>query len=185
MSIRIIIIIVVVGFLATGCDNHKVVAAAHEPSPAPGEVIKRDVSINAGNAYNDLFLDSNDVRKFIAAEQLNDTLANALRSFYNVRNFEYAWFSSEGLIEQSLSFRSLYKTDDQTDLVNRSLEARLDRQRIDKERAVKANDAATIKTELQLSLQFIRYGLIHFKDMGISTSSLGTFIPVKKKAFWI
>jgi murein L,D-transpeptidase YcbB/YkuD len=181
MSRTMITTFIILSLLASGCDNHNPASAENKPPQVDEKVITRDISINSGNAYNDLFLDSNDVQKFIAEEKLSDTLATAIRSFYNVRNFEYAWFSSSGLIEQSLSFRSLYKTEHEPDLFNKTLEARLDRLRIDRDSSVSARDASTIKTEIQLSLQFIRYARQHFKDMGISQSALGTFIPAKKK----
>ena len=72
---------------------------------------ERNLSINAENAYSDLFLDSNKVEKFIADQKLNDTLSNQFRKFYNQRNFQFAWFASDGVTEQTLSFRSLYDHD--------------------------------------------------------------------------
>ncbi|TKT86504.1 L,D-transpeptidase family protein [Dyadobacter frigoris] len=165
-----------------GCERNNNTKTEKNTDLSIGEeLVKRDTTINIGNAYNDLFLDSSAVEKFIKSQQLNDSVSFVLRSFYNTRNFEYAWFCTDGLIEQSLSFRSLYKTEDDPDSLNKSLETRLDRLRVSKDNSVSANDPVTIKTELQLSLQFIRYALVHFRDMGISPSSLATFIPVRKK----
>src|SRR4051794_23015579 len=75
---------------------------------AKKNISKRDYSITAANSYSDIFLDSNSLVKFIQAQQVNDTLARRLTSFYNARNYQYAWFFKDGLTEQGLSFWSLY-----------------------------------------------------------------------------
>src|SRR5688572_2893984 len=63
-------------------------------------VVERDLSINESNSYSDLFLDSIAVETYIRQNQMPDSVANGMRSFYNSRNLQYAWFSSEGLTEQ-------------------------------------------------------------------------------------
>ena len=68
----------------------------------------RDESITAANAYSDLFLDSNAVESFIQKEKLKDSSATALRNFYKVRNYQYAWFTSNGPTEQARGLWSLY-----------------------------------------------------------------------------
>ncbi|HTM92426.1 MAG TPA: hypothetical protein VL095_08410, partial [Flavisolibacter sp.] len=55
----------------------------------------RDMSITEANAYSDLFLDSNAVDSFIQKEKLDDSSATALRNFYRIRNYQYAWFTSD------------------------------------------------------------------------------------------
>ena len=140
----------------------------------------RDVSINAGNAYNDLFLDSIKLEKFIVAEKINDSLAVALKQFYDARNFEYAWFSSKGMIEQAFSFHSLYCTEKDCDIFNKSMERRLDKIRVEEDSTIEANDPVTLMTELQLSLKFINYAFENYKNKHISMAELGIYIPAKK-----
>jgi len=149
--------------------------------PAKEEPVARDRTINEGNGYNDLFLDSLDVERFIVKEKLNDTLALAIRAFYNVRNDEYAWFSSAGLIEQSVSFRSLYSSENDVDLFNRSLEDRLDALRMVRHDIVRAKDPVSIETELQITERFIQYAKKNDADMGIALTALGTYIPARKR----
>lgn len=103
-------IVVLAAMLATfiaGCNN------SHGPSGTTNEttaaiIASRNTAINKYNAYSDLFLDSSAVEQFITQQNLNDALGNSLRSFYNARNFQFAWFVSDGLTEQALAFRSLY-----------------------------------------------------------------------------
>ena len=68
----------------------------------------RLVSITKENAYSDLFTDSAALEAFIVADKVPDTLARRLRSFYNHRNFQFAWFTSNGLTEQARGFWNLH-----------------------------------------------------------------------------
>ncbi|MCH5683919.1 hypothetical protein LWM68_06375 [Niabella sp. W65] len=72
-------------------------------------ITKVDVTIDTSNSFNSLFIDTSDVRLILEANQLNDTLRNRLTSFYNSRNYQYAWFSKEGLPEHTVSFWNLLK----------------------------------------------------------------------------
>jgi len=85
-------------------------------------ITPRNTQITPANAYNDLFLDTSDVANFITKQKLDDTLANRIRSFYNARNYQYAWFDSRGLNEQAYGFRSLYDYSVDTSESNKSLE---------------------------------------------------------------
>ncbi|WP_149695984.1 murein L,D-transpeptidase [Chitinophaga sp. CF418] len=123
-------------------------------------ITPRNTLVTPANAYNDLFLDTSDVTKFIAKQKLNDTLANRLRSFYNARNYEFAWFDSHGLNEQAYGFRSLYDYSVDTSENNKSLEYRLDAMMTgDSDSAASRRDADIVKTELQLTQRFIDYYL--------------------------
>jgi L,D-transpeptidase YcbB len=177
---KTVIIIVVAALVFTGCKNSGKDSTDGKNTANNERPILRDLSINKDNSFNDIFLDSGSVEQFIIAEELNDTISNAIRGFYNARNFEYAWFSSEGLIEQCFSFRSLYSSDNSTDVLNKSLENRLDRMRAEKDKTVEAKDPSTIKTELQITERFIRYALENYAQLGISPAGLGTYIPAKR-----
>lgn len=77
-----------------------------ESCQAPGkqEVTVRDTTITRENAFSELFLDSADLEKFILQQQLADSMANRMRSFYNSRNYQFAWFTNDGLAEQAQAF---------------------------------------------------------------------------------
>ena len=181
MNKKNIIIYLIISAIGTGCLNNHSTSAQNNITKPEESIAARDTSINKDNAFNDIFLDSNDVKTFISKENLDDTLSRAILSFYNTRNYEYAWFSSSGLIEQSFSFRSLYSSENDTDLLNKSLENRLDRLRIEADTTIKEGDPSTIKTELQITEKFIQYALKNYADMGISATALGNYIPSRKK----
>jgi len=144
----------------------------------PG-ITPRNTAVNSSNAYNNLFLDSAAVEKYIAAQNPGDTIANAMRSFYNARNFEYAWFDEQGLTEQARGFRSLYHYSKDTTEGARQLETRLDALMNDDDTTVDGSNAGIIKTELQLTQRFITYAQNKYKD--ISRTQLERFIPIRKQ----
>lgn len=184
---KIITVSVTAMLLAAGCKNGTTENRTTSSTTETGinkTVVPRDNSINTGNAYNDIFLDSGDVGNFIAQAKLDDQLSAAMRNFYNARNFEYSWFTSTGLTEQAFSFHSLCCTDNEKDVFSKSLEKRLDKLRVpdDSVVAIDPKDATTIKTELEITEKFIQYAIENYKDNNVSAADLGTYIPAKKTA---
>lgn len=139
--------------------------------------VPRDRSITKANAYNDIFLDSLAFEKYVTSNSIDDSVAHNMRDFYNVRNFQFAWFDSKGLSEQALGFRSLYKY--KTDSVNKNLDSRMDNLLL-RESAINATDPAILKTELQLTQRFITFLLDQYKDEHLSAEFVETFVPIKK-----
>ncbi len=178
---KIIPILIVVTLVLGSCNDGSTASATGKDLPIEQSTISRDRNIDKQNSFNDIFLDSTSVEQYIVAEKLNDTVSNAIRGFYNARNFEFAWFSSSGLIEQAFSFRSLYSSENDADIFNKSLESRFDRLRAEQDKTVDAKDHSIIKTELQITERFILYALKNYTKMGISAVALGTYIPAKRK----
>jgi murein L,D-transpeptidase YcbB/YkuD len=141
------------------------------------EVIARDYSVTKDNAYNDIFIDSTAFENFVTANSVNDSVAQNMRDFYNVRNFESAWFDTKGLTEQALGFRSLYKYS--TDSVDRKLDQKLDDLLLH-ETTISASDASIVKMELQLTKRFVQFLL--GGDDNIRMHDLETFVPIKKQS---
>ncbi|GAA0529794.1 L,D-transpeptidase family protein [Chitinophaga japonensis] len=144
------------------------------------DITPRNREVNKSNAYNNLFLDSTAMEKFIAKQQPDDTFANRMRSFYNARNFEYAWFDSRGLAEQALGFRSLYNYDQDTSAGSRQLENRLDELAVEEDADIGADNAGIVRTELQLTQRFLQYARRHLKDL--RKAQLERFVPVRKQS---
>ena len=166
---------------STGCQNNNQASAQSITQVIENNVISRDLSVNKSNAYNNIFFDSTEMEKFILKENLDSAMSIAIRSFYNARNYEYAWFAGNGFIEQAFSFRSLYSSENDTDVFNKSLEAHLDRLRIKADSIINPTDLSTIQIELQITKRFIQYALKNYVDMGINANALGTYIPARKK----
>ena len=70
--------------------------------------VERDTTITRVNAFSELFLDSVLVEGFIVSKQLEDSTASRLRNFYNSRNYQFAWFTRDGLAEQASVFWNLH-----------------------------------------------------------------------------
>ncbi|MES2703014.1 MAG: L,D-transpeptidase family protein [Bacteroidota bacterium] len=172
-----IFFILSLALIVTGCNDETTTTTTTASTEHRQSM--RDLSITSANAYNDLFLDSTEVEKFIVSQKLNDTLAGAMRGFYNARNFEYAWFEKTGLIEQSFSFHSLFCTANDCEMF-KSLEDRYDRLRIEDDSTINAKDPSTIKTELQITQRFIEYAAKEYGSNNITPEDLGTYIPAKK-----
>jgi murein L,D-transpeptidase YcbB/YkuD len=139
--------------------------------------VPRDYSITKANAYNDIFLDSLAFEKYISSNSIADSVAHNMRDFYNVRNFQFAWFDSKGLAEQALGFRSLYKY--KTDSINKSLDQRMDGLLL-RESTISPTDPSILKTEFQLTQRFVTFLLDQYKDEHLNAAFVETFVPIKK-----
>lgn len=151
---------------------------------AKKKVSKRDYSINKSNSYSDLFFDSTDMEKFIASKKLPDSIARRIRSFYNTRNYQFAWFSSDGLNEQTNAFWNLhdYVTtyDNDTSLKDKKLQKRMDALVAEENLSPRA-DAGYINTELTLTEHFIRYILNSYDKGYVKRKEMERFIPFKRQ----
>jgi len=145
----------------------------------------RDKSINPSNSYSNLFLDSTAIEKFISEKKIPDSLASRMRSFYNARNYEFAWFSSDGLTEQARGFWNLhdYVTtyDVDTSLKNRALQKRMDNLITEDDLSVSSKDKSFINTELTLTQHFISYILNNYEKGYVKRKEMERFIPRKKE----
>ena len=148
-------------------------------------ISKRDYSINKSNSYSDLFLDSVIMERFIAQKKLPDTLARRIRSFYNARNYQYAWFTSKGLTEQAFAFWNLhdYVTtyDVDTSLKDRALKKTMDNLITQDNLTVSSSNASLKNTELTLTQHFIQYILHNYTRGYVKRKEMERFIPVKKQ----
>jgi murein L,D-transpeptidase YcbB/YkuD len=149
------------------------------------KVITRvDITIDTSNSFNSLFIDTSEVRSILEANQLSDTLTNRLTSFYNSRNYQYAWFSKEGLPEHTVSFWNLLKnylnySKDST-VYNKWLTDKMETLiRLEKIRP--KNDSLYQNLEILLTRYFYTYADHSFSaDPDFSIKSLEWYIPKKK-----
>lgn len=72
-------------------------------------MVEPDTSITPENAFTNLFLDSGLVAQYIAKEQPQDSVSHLLQNFYNSRNFQLAWFTEDGVAEQTQAFFTLHQ----------------------------------------------------------------------------
>src|SRR5689334_12950422 len=170
--------------LIVGCDT----AATHTDSPTQKvekNVSARDKSINSSNSYSDLFMDSSATEKFITEKKVPDSIATRIRSFYNTRNYQFAWFSSDGLTEQARGFWNLhdYVTtyDADSSLRDKALQKRMDNLITEESLSVNGSDKNYINTELTLTSHFIQYILHNYEKGYVKRKEMERFIPRKKE----
>lgn len=150
------------------------------------KISKRDFSITKANAYSDLFLDSAALDNFIKEKALPDSFSRRIRSFYNARNFQFAWFSSDGLTEQARGFWNLhdyhttYSKD--TTLRDKALQKKMDNLIAEEDLKVSGSDKSMINTELTLTYHFIVYTLNNYEDGYVKRKEMERFVPRKKES---
>lgn len=152
---------------------------------AEKKMSKRDLSITKANAYNDLFMDSMAVVRFIQQNKVPDTLARRIISFYNTRNYQYAWFSSKGLTEEARGFWNLhdYHTTYNHDTVlhDKALQKKMDALTAAESLSVSASDKGYANTELALTEHFIQYNLNNYEDGFVKRKEMERFVPRKRE----
>lgn len=169
----------------TACQNNGSHSDTDE-NTAEGKkkISTRDYSINKSNSYSDLFLDSMAMEKFIASKNIPDSISRRMRSFYNTRNYQFAWFSSNGLNEQTYAFWNLhdYVTtyNNDTLLKDKALQKKMDAL-VAEENLSPSSDAGYINTELTLTEHFIKYILNNFEKGYVKRKEMERFIPFKKQ----
>lgn len=176
-----------IALLAMAACNNNVSEQADNKSgdtaaAAAMALLPRDNSITKDNSYSDLFLDSAALEQFIARQHPGNGTAMSLRSFYNSRNFQFAWFAGDGLTEQALAFRTLYDYTKDSTTNRKLLDNELDELMANDSLAITAPDAAVIKTELLLSWRFINYLDEQFKNNSRRTMALQKLVPSRRQA---
>ena len=148
------------------------------------KISKRDRSITKENSYNDIFLDSSNLENFIIANKVPDSLSRRLRSFYNARNYQFAWFSTGGLTEQALTFWNIHNYEastGDTSFKNAALQKKMDGIIEDSNFTVNASDKSMVNTELLLTEHFIRYTLGNYEKGYVKRKEMERFVPIKKE----
>ncbi|MDQ6814935.1 MAG: hypothetical protein M3040_14460, partial [Bacteroidota bacterium] len=139
-----------VAFLFTTCKSQ----------PLKNTRSVRDTSITASNSYSELFFDSLKLETFISNEQINVAGAKRLRDFYNNRNYQFAWFTKDGLAEQTQAFLNLHRSFVELTSDSMKMDKQL-HQKMDllaeEDTAIKSPNDEITKTELQLTEHFFKY----------------------------
>ncbi|WP_229253846.1 hypothetical protein [Dyadobacter sp. NIV53] len=146
-------------------------------------VAVRDTTITVENSFTELFIDSAALDRFILAHPMEDSLSNKMHSFYNHRNYQFAWFFPEGTADFISSFLSLqndyihYSGD--SSLYNPALQTRIDS--LAQLKKINPKDTLVVSTELMLTQQFFKYtSLAYSGDHKINVQELNWYIPRKK-----
>ena len=179
----IIITIVFLAFLSSCNRNTESNSSSRKTNAEKDKKItKRDFSITKENAYNNLFFDSMVLVKFITDNKLDDSISRRITSFYNARNYQFAWFTNNGLTEQARGFWNMhnYQTSYGNDSVlkDKVLQKKMDGYTEEEEGfSVSVSDKNIQNTELKLTQHFIIYSLNNIEDGYIKRKEMERFIP--------
>lgn len=145
--------------------------------------VKRDTTITKESSFNNLFLDSTKIESFLDANPSLKNYERQLINFYKSRNYEFAWFDSAGLIEQTSNLINLLNTSiaetKDSSLYDAELYKLFDEYQtktFDKKKITQED----IKAELYFTGQFFKYASRQFKGADLDATQLGWFIPRKK-----
>lgn len=149
------------------------------------KVSKRDLTITPVNAYNNLFLDSSALVEYLSKNNVSDSVSRRMRSFYNARNYQYAWFSADGLTEQARGFWNMhnYHTTygNDSSLNDKALQKYMDYLIAEEDLNVTNANKNILNTEFKLTEHFILYALNNIEDGYIKRKEMERFIPRKKE----
>jgi len=122
--------------------------------------VERDTTITPATAFSKLFLDSTKLEIFIKEQTLGDSAGEQLRNFYKNRNYQFAWFTEDGIAEHTRSFWNLHNNYinefGDTALQYKDLHGQIN-QLIDNDTAVKVPPEKMLLTELELTMHFFEY----------------------------
>lgn len=161
------------------------VDAPEEKTAKAKKMTDRDFSISREIAYNDIFLDSLAMERYIIVRELADKkIAGRIRSFYNARNYQYAWFSTSGLTEQARFFWNQYDYAvthlKDTTLVNSSFYKKAESYLNQEKLSVSTRDTNMLNAEFGFTEHFIRYINSTYEKGYVKRKEQEKFIPIKK-----
>lgn len=148
------------------------------------KAVEIDSSVTRANAFNNLFLDSAKLEGFLGKHTDYAPYRQQYFAFYRQRNYEYAWFDTDGINEQAKDFMNLLNTTiiDSRDssLYNKKLTTLYTGFVKD---STKHEEVSPLQTELYLTGQFFAYIAKAYNNEDIDATELGWFIPKKKFDF--
>lgn len=144
-------------------------------------VIARDTTIQPQAAFTLLMLDSNTVANFLAKEVKNDSTKSKITGFYNARNYQYAWFTEDGLSESGEAFWNLHQNQDsvEKDTSTNDSGLHLAVQALLNDERVNLNKDSVQKIELNLTVHFFDYVKAAFGGK-VNPEDLQWHIPRRK-----
>lgn len=158
-------------------------SSCEQPTASSQVLVSRDTAITTENAFSPLFFDSTALERFLDERDLPDTTRQLVRNFYNLRNYQFAWFDSTGLAEQALHFWNLqsgyleYSRD--SSIFNSYLQAWADSVQLNGMKTIP--DSLRQRVEWLLTLQFFRYAArAYIGNQHLNTRDLNWFIPRKR-----
>jgi murein L,D-transpeptidase YcbB/YkuD len=144
--------------------------------------VVRDTTITKTTSFNNLFLDSVAIVHFLQNDSEFTKFEQQYIDFYKQRNYEYAWFDTSGLSEQTHNFLNLLNSSinqlQDSSLYSKKLVDVYDELATDS--AHHASQQKRLRAELLFTGQFFEYAAKVYSGSDINETDLGWFIPRKK-----
>ncbi|MEO8960885.1 MAG: L,D-transpeptidase family protein [Ginsengibacter sp.] len=156
-----------------GCNNS---SSAKKILP-----VTTDTTITTANAYSSLDLDSMMLENYISKNQLESSMADKMRNFYKNRNYHFAWFSTDGLTEQTLAFYNLHNTYVKADIDTSQYDKQLDTtmNKLLNDDSFNLTPQEVTQTEIHLTQLFFKFSKEVYEGT-IDPLQLQWHIPKKK-----
>ncbi|MFT4094346.1 MAG: L,D-transpeptidase family protein [Niabella sp.] len=180
----LVLISIIISLLAYSCRFLEKKEETQKIIKEEKPVTRVDVTIDTSNSFNSLFIDSSLAHSILEQNKPGDTLTNRIKSFYNSRNYQYAWFSKEGIPEHTISFWNLLKNylnySRDSSVYNQWLTNKMETLiRIDEIKP--KNDSLYQNLEILLTRYFYTYAdHAYASDPDFNIKSLEWYIPKKK-----
>ncbi len=146
------------------------------------DVVKRDTTITPATSFSELFLDSVKLESFIKEQDAADSQAVLLRNFYKNRNYQFAWFTEDGIAEHTRSFWNLHNNYiaefGDTALQFKSLHLAMD-SLLSEDTTIDIVPCRLTEIELELTSHFFEYSK-HAYAGRVDSKDLQWYIPRKK-----
>lgn len=144
--------------------------------------IERDTTITAATSFSKLFLDSTKLEKFIKGQKKEGSAATQLRNFYIRRNYQFAWFTEDGMAEHTSSFWNLHNNYinnfGDTALKYKAVHQHID-DLMNEDTSIIISPERRLQTELELTMHFFEYSSNAYSGK-VDPNELQWYIPRKK-----
>lgn len=172
-----LLLFVFLSLCSTACTSSE--SEEHRKSVAPSEA---KMKWREENAFTNLFLDSVKLAKFINDNKIDDDRSGNMKDFYRSRDYQYAWFTEDGLAEHTKAFWNLHLGHVDVKLDSAASEKWLHQQMVfllSNPQTVSLDSATMLKIELNLTDHFFRFAKTAYAGR-IDPEELSWHIPQKK-----
>ena len=143
---------------------------------------ERDTSITPATSFSKLFFDSVKLEVFIKEQEAGDSASAQLRNFYKRRNYQFAWFTEDGIAEHTRSFWNLHNNYI-NDFGDTALKFKDLHQQVDllmnEDTLINIITERMLQTELELTMHFFKYSSKAYAGK-LNPNELQWHIPRKK-----
>lgn len=183
MKIKILPFILAIAIIISFDACRKGYKPRKSNKPVP-EITQLDTSIDSTNAFNKIFMTKEVVDKYMEVDTLCERMCAFVKSFYNSRNYQYAWFAPEGMPEHTLSFWNTIKNyvnySGDTTMYTKKFAKYIDKLILKEPLKVK-NDSIFQNLDFEFTRIFYRYADKVFSQYpGFDLKSLEWYIPKKQ-----